>query len=136
MTNNPEIVTFGGPEERRRRENLVKMLRECPIPQEERMLNMGLFLTPQNLSRVLFMDFLYKKIIDVQGVVIEFGCRWGQNMALFSSLRGIYEPFNRLRKIIGFDSFEGFPSVSREDGPLLSRGQYTTTANYDSYLDR
>ena len=56
-------------------------------------LNLGLFLTPQALSRILFMDFLYRQILDIQGVVIELGCRWGQNLSLFSSLRGIYEPF-------------------------------------------
>jgi hypothetical protein len=133
---NLEILTFGPPEEKRRRENLVKLLRECPIPNDELVPNIGLFLTPQTLSRILFMDFLYKQIVEIQGIVVEFGCRWGQNMALFSSLRGIYEPFNRLRKIIGFDTFEGFPSVKLEDGPSLFRGQYSTTENYNSYLDQ
>jgi hypothetical protein len=36
-------------------------------------------------------------------------------MALFTTLRNIYEPYNMSRKIIGFDTFEGFPSVSPQD---------------------
>jgi hypothetical protein len=131
-----DIITFGPAAEKDRRKAMVKLLRECPIPENELMLNIGLFLTPQTLSRVLFMDFLYRQIIDVQGIVMEFGCRWGQNMSLFSNLRGIYEPFNRLRKIIGFDTFHGFPSVTSQDGEAVSQGAYATTPKYDLYLDQ
>jgi hypothetical protein len=138
MTKHPssEIITFGPPDEKERRKAFVNLLRECPIPENELMLNMGMFLTPQTLSRVLFMDFLYQQIIDLQGVVMEFGCRWGQNLSLFSSLRGIYEPYNRLRKIVGFDTFEGFPSVAPQDGEAVHKGGYTTTPNYPSYLNK
>ena len=62
------------------------------------------------------MHHLFRQIIDVQGVVMEFGTRWGQNMALFEALRGIYDPFNRHRKLIAFDTFEGFPSLDEKDG--------------------
>ncbi len=47
---------------------------------------------------------------------MEFGVKWGQNLALFQSFRGMYEPYNHNRKIIGFDTFEGFPSVDKKDG--------------------
>jgi len=53
------------------------------------------------------MDFLYRQALEVQGVVMEFGCRWGQNVSLFSALRGIYEPFNRLRKVSLSIRFKG-----------------------------
>ena len=36
-------------------------LRSSPIPEDEQLLNLGLFLTPQALSRLLFMDFLYRQ---------------------------------------------------------------------------
>jgi hypothetical protein len=52
------------------------------------------------------------------------------------ALRGIYEPFNRLRKIVGFDTFEGFPSTAPQDGEKLNPGMYAVTPNYDEYLDR
>lgn len=95
---------------------LSSLVRKSSIPDDELSRNLGLFLTPSCLGRILFMDFLYKKIINVQGIVMEFGCRYGQNVALFNSLRNIYDPYNRLRKVVGFDSFEGFPEIVKNDG--------------------
>ena len=45
---------------------------------------------------------IYRKILDVHGVIMEFGVRWGRNLALFESLRGIHEPFNHNRKIVQY----------------------------------
>jgi len=134
MKNDSKIVTFGPSDEIHRRKELAKLVRSSPIPDQELMMNIGLFLTPQNLSRILFMDFLYKKIIEQQGVIMEFGTRWGQNMSLFSAMRGIYEPYNRLRKIIGFDTFTGFPSVHNLDGDYLHKGGYSTPLGYEKHL--
>jgi len=61
--------------------------------------------------------------------------RWGQNLALFGSFRGIYEPYNYNRKIVGFDTFSGFPIIDKKDGNKLSKGDYSVTQNYDLYLD-
>lgn len=134
--NDIRIVTFGDAAEKDRRRQLLQLLRHCPIPDAEVLMNLGLFLTPQTLSRVLFMDFLYRRILPVQGVVVEFGCRWGQNLALFSSLRGIYEPFNRLRQVVGFDTFAGFPRVAAQDGSQLKTGDYTVTPGYETFLQQ
>ena len=49
---------------------------------------------------------------------MEFGVRWGQTLSILSALRGIFEPFNRHRKIIGFDTFAGFKGMSDKDGAL------------------
>jgi hypothetical protein len=132
------IKTYSSPQEIDARQDLSELLRGCPIPQDQLLANLGLFLTSKDLARILFMDFLFRQIVDVQGVVIEFGTRWGQNMALFSALRGIYDPFNRHRKIIGFDTFEGFPQISDQDGTsdLMREGQLAMTPGYDKYLDR
>jgi hypothetical protein len=130
------ILTFGDVEEKDRRGQLFDLFKNCPIPADEIFLNLGLFLTPQTLSRILFIDFLYRQILEVQGIVIEFGCRWGQNLALFSALRGIYEPFNRLRKVVGFDTFEGFFKTSEKDGNKVGPGMYSVTPAYDGYLQR
>jgi hypothetical protein len=84
------------------------------------------------------MHEMYQKIINVHGVIMEFGVRWGQNLALLSSLRGTYEPFNHNRKIIGFDTFSGFPSVHEKDGkaPEVSKGEYSVSPGYLEYLDK
>ncbi|MBU2427858.1 MAG: hypothetical protein KKA56_13350 [Gammaproteobacteria bacterium] len=65
-------------------------------------------LTRQGISRVLYWDHLYQKIIDKAGIIVECGVHYGASLSILSNLRGIYEPYNFSRKIIGFDTFEGF----------------------------
>ncbi len=121
------------------RTEFVDVFRDCPIPDVDILQNLGLFISSKNLSRLLFMDHMYKQIIDTQGIVIEFGCRWGQNIALFSALRGIYEPFNRHRKIVGFDTFEGFPSLTDKDNKscdFVREGGLACSEGYVEYLKK
>jgi hypothetical protein len=122
-------------EEVNSREVFFEKFKNTPIPDNELLTNLGLFISRQTLSRILFMQELYSKIISVHGVIMEFGVRWGQNLSLFSSLRGIYEPFNYNRKIIGFDTFSGFPVLSHEDGNHLSVGDYSVSSGYENYLE-
>lgn len=129
-------VSLGPGQENKLRKNLVKLFKKCPIPEDELFSNIGLFLSRHQLSRILFINDIYKNILNSHGVVMEFGVRWGQNMGLFEALRGVYEPFNLTRKIIGFDTFEGFPSVHEKDGNdnIASKGGYGVTKNYEKYL--
>lgn len=131
-----EIITYESLSERDLRARIDSKLRTAPMPEGQLLSNLGLFLDSKIISRILFFDFLYRQIIEVQGVVMEFGTRWGQNLALFSALRGIYEPFNRHRKIIGFDTFTGFPSIAPQDGTseMMKPGQLAVGEHYDQYL--
>lgn len=129
-------ITYENEEEKAARGGLVNYLKQCPIPDDEVLSNLGLFLDSKHLSRILFMDHLYQQIVDVPGIIIEFGLRWGQNTALFASLRGIYDPFNRHRKIVGFDTFKGFPTISKQDGSsvLMEKGKLAVSERYKDYL--
>ncbi len=131
------IKSYNSSDEEIIRRNFVEHFKKCPIPEDQILSNLGLFLNSKTLSRILFIDYIYKQIIDVQGIIIDFGTRWGQNLSLFSALRGIYEPFNRHRKLVGFDTFKGFPSVTKEDGSsdLMQNGSVTVTENYANYLN-
>lgn len=117
---------------------LFKLFEKCPIPDAEKLMSLSLFLNRQHLSRIIFLDEIYRKIINIHGVIFEFGVRWGSNLALLSMLRGIYEPFNLYRKIVGFDTFEGFPSVSRIDGNdiMIKKGSHSVTADYEIFLEK
>lgn len=61
----------------------------------------------------------------------------GQNLVTLNNLRGIYEPFNHSRKLIGFDTFEGFPNVDDKDGKhsIIEKGAFSVTKDYDKYLE-
>ncbi len=82
------------------------------------------------------MQSLYQMITSVHGVILEFGVRWGQNMALFSALRGIHEPFNYNRRVIGFDTFEAFPAVFTEDGQLVASCDHTAAIGWKDELEK
>lgn len=118
------------------RERLKKLFIETPLPTDELLVNLGLYIRSQSLKRILFMNYLYEQIINIHGAVAEFGVRWGQNLSLFASFRDIYEPYNINREILGFDTFEGFPQINQKDGTsqLAMIGKYTVSQNYESYL--
>lgn len=112
------------------RAQLAQELRSSAIPDAELTGNLGLFIERMHLSRILLMHALYQQIVNVPGVVFELGVRWGQNMALFSAFRGMYEPYNYTRRVIGFDTFNGFPEVSDEDSGSLSKGNQAAVGDY------
>jgi hypothetical protein len=95
----------------------------------------GTFLSRQNLSRLLYLDHLYRKRLGTPGVILEFGVLWGATLAQILNLRGIYEPYNHSRNIVGFDSFAGFTNVASEDGGHSNIGDYATSENYETKLE-
>lgn len=119
-------------------QKIEKLFKECPIPNDQILSNLGLFLHRRDLSRILFMDHIYKLIVDIPGIVIDFGTRWGSNMAIFSALRGIYDPIHMQRKIVGFDTFKGFPEISKKDGntEVMGIGRVSVPENYEKYLQQ
>lgn len=135
MKNQINVLIASSEKEIASRKTLVKYLKNTPIPDEELLSNLGLYLNRQTLSRIMFMNELYKKIVNRHGVIMEFGVRWGQNLSLFSSFRGMHEPYNYNRKIIGFDTFSGFVGVNSKDGDLVNAGDYSVTEKYKDYLN-
>lgn len=133
---NQRVVNNASQDERDRRAGFLQAFQSNPLPDSEVLANLGLFLNRQALSRLLFMHDLYRLALPVHGVVMEFGTRWGQNVVTFTNLRGIYEPYNYTRKIVAFDTFEGFPTVDPKDGgdPVVQSGAYAVTQGYDNFL--
>lgn len=119
------------------RTEICRQLQASPIPENELIRNLGLYLLPMELKRFLFFADLYQQFLDVPGVIMEFGCRWGQNLATLQSLRSILEPYHHRRKIIGFDTFEGFPDVESQDGDaeIVREGAYKTADGYPGHLE-
>lgn len=120
------------------RTEICRALQNSPIPSHELIRNLGLYTLPMELKRYLFFADLYQQIVQVPGIIVEFGCRWGQNLAVLQSLRGILEPFHHRRLIVGFDTFDGFPEVTAQDGSAaaVEAGAYGVTPGYHQYLEQ
>ena len=66
------------------------------------------------IGKMLAHNELYKKIINLSGAVVELGVFKGASLCRFAMLRNLYE-INSSRKIIGFDTFAGFPDTEYDD---------------------
>ena len=114
------------------RKKLLSLFGNTPLPTDELLVNLPLYMRSSAVAKLLYISELYQLILRTPGVIMEFGVWWGANMALFESLRAVYEPYNYTRKVVGFDTFEGYTSPAEEDGDheLVRSGQYNVTENY------
>jgi hypothetical protein len=131
-----KVETKASDEQVAHREVLYKLFEERPMPVDQLMIVLGLYMRSSSLAKILFLDEMYRMITDVPGVIVEFGCWWGQNLAVLENLRAIYEPFNQSRRIIGFDTFYGYPERTDLDGDsdIIEPGSYNIGENHLSYL--
>ena len=135
-TDKHDAIVLSSNTEKDAQTQFTELLKNSPIPDEELLANLGVFLTSKSMSRILFFNEIYKKIVNTHGIIVECGVRWGQTLSILSALRGIYEPFNRHRKIVGFDTFEGFSGVSDKDGTRSNcqDGSFSVSEGYEDVL--
>ena len=69
----------------------------------------------QQLKRFLAMYEIFKMALPVKGSVVECGVFRGFGFMSWLKLSTILEPENLTRRIYGFDTFEGFPTLSSQD---------------------
>jgi hypothetical protein len=87
-------------------------------------------LVTQLLTRIK----MFEKIIDIQGSIVECGVHRGNSLMTYYHLSSIFEPTAYNRKIIGFDTFNGFPSTSQNDPSGVPLGRMKDT-NYEHLTD-
>src|SRR6188768_4162623 len=79
------------------RQKLLKLFAERPLPDDELLVNLGLYIRSGALAKMLFLNELYEKIVPIPGVICEFGVWWGQSLVMFENLRAVHEPYNHTR---------------------------------------
>jgi hypothetical protein len=70
----------------------------------------------QSISLFLAKNELFKRVLGVHGCIVECGVYLGSGVLGWAQFSAIYEPYNHVRRVIGFDTFEGFPGLSKKDG--------------------
>jgi hypothetical protein len=132
----PQCLPHESGHERAAREQLARLLTDTPISPGELVDNLALYLRRQPLTDLLSLDALYRLILDIPGVIMEFGVYWGRHLAALTALRGVHEPYNPHRRIIGFDTFTGFPDIRPVDATGLNvrPGRFALPENYPQHL--
>ena len=124
------------------RKALENYIRESPGTFTEKMENFTKYVPRQNMARFLARYEIFKLIMDVQGSIVECGVLFGGGLMSFANLSVILEPYNFQRRIIGFDTFSGFPDVAAEDlkgaperkSAHLKTGGFAAPAAYEDLL--
>jgi hypothetical protein len=107
--------------ERQSAERVAEIFTTCTDPLAVRLENFPKYVRRQDLKRFLAMYEVFKLVLPVKGSVVECGVFRGFGLMTWAKLSAILEPENLTRRIYGFDSFEGFPSVGDKDQSPLTR---------------
>ena len=68
------------------------------------------YVRTMDLTRFLVTYEVFRKITSVQGSIVELGVLHGFNIFSFAHLSEIFEHRNYVRRIYGFDTFDGYPT--------------------------
>tara|TARA_B100001989_G_scaffold253194_1_gene238767 strand:+ start:10562 stop:11326 length:765 start_codon:yes stop_codon:yes gene_type:complete len=114
---------------------LTQLFKSKVIEDRIKIDNLFLFTDPKLISRLLFFNFIYQKILNIPGYIFEFGTRYGNFASALVSMRDIYEPYNRTRKIIACDTFEGLKNITKKKDKIYKSSDFKTPEMYEEYLD-
>jgi hypothetical protein len=102
---------------------------QSPCSVEDKLANFSKYVRRQSIARFIVQYEIFKRILSVKGSVVECGVHHGGGVMAWAKLSSTLEPYNYRRKIIGFDTFEGFPEVHESDGNRPKKGMFG--AEYD-----
>ena len=82
---------------------------------EKKLKNFSKYVKRQHIARFMVQYEIFKRQLNVMGSIIECGVHHGGGVMAWAKISSILEPYNYKKKIIGFDTFKGFPSVAEID---------------------
>jgi hypothetical protein len=109
---------------------LTRLFDVSGLPLAGRLQSFPRHIRRQDIARFLARYELFKLMLPANGSIVECGVFAGGGLFSWFHFSAILEPYNHLRRIIGFDTFEGFPSVHEKD---TERG--TSEHLYEGALD-
>lgn len=109
---NPVNQSDGGLAFYREMEELYK---GSPFTSIDKLQNSSKYVPIVDTGRFLAKYHIFQQILDVPGHIMECGVYQGGGLMTWAQLSTILEPLNHVRRIVGFDTFEGFASVNQQD---------------------
>jgi Macrocin-O-methyltransferase (TylF) len=86
-----------------------------PDSTEIKLENFPKYVRRQHLKRFLTLYEIYKRLLPIKGSIVECGVFRGFSLMTWAKLSAIMEPENLIRRVYGFDTYEGFPSLHDKD---------------------
>lgn len=96
----------------------MQLIERCNFQNEKNWVVSVSCLNRISLSKILFYDDIARRITNVPGAILELGVQWGALTSLLYNLTAIHEPYNFRRKVVGFDTFSGFPASSLSEAEV------------------
>ncbi|MCC8432209.1 TylF/MycF family methyltransferase [Reyranella aquatilis] len=116
-------------------EDTVKVITDGGIGQEDVIENFMLFLRRVNFGKFLSHVQIFNEVMDVPGHIVECGVFKGMSLLTFVKLIEVLCPADSLKRVIGFDTFEGFVNLAEKDGlPNEKRGKVVGGWNSSDFL--
>jgi hypothetical protein len=94
---------------------MEQCIAESPFSNLERLQNFTLYTPRQDLTNFLVRYEIFKRVLAVQGSIVECGVLRGGGLMAWAQFSAIFEPTNHQRRVVGFDTFTGFPKLSKQD---------------------
>lgn len=114
-------------------ECLDDCIRSSPFSDVERMMNFPIYAPRQNLTNFLIKYEIFRRVLHVQGSVVECGVFFGGGLFSWAQFSAILEPTNHQRRVIGFDTFGGFPGLAQQDESATSPEAHSAGLAIDSF---
>jgi hypothetical protein len=108
-------VTKYAPAEQSVMDDLCNAFESSNVALSQRLQTFPRHVRRQDIARFLVKHELFKLSMSANGSIVECGVFAGGGLASWLHFSSIYEPYTHTRRIIGFDTFLGFPAVHEKD---------------------
>jgi hypothetical protein len=110
----------------------ARIFDQCSESTQIKLENFTKYVRRQHLKRFLALYEVFKLALPVKGSIVECGVFRGFGLMAWAKLSAMLEPENLTRRIYGFDTFAGFPSIGQNDQSPFTNAQRGDLSS-DSY---
>ena len=100
--------------DRESEQGLAGLFEASPLSIKDRLAAFPRHVRRQDVARFIARTRLFEEILEVNGSIVECGVFSGAGVFSWLHLSSIFEPYNYTRRIIGFDTFDGFRAATLE----------------------
>jgi hypothetical protein len=116
---------------------MTTLIEKYPYDMSHKLDNFEKYISRQSMARFMARHELFTKSMNIKGSIIECGVHYGGGVMAWAKMSATLEPVAFNRRIFGFDTFEGFPSVHEMDKTGQEHPEHTEGAfsSHDNILD-